>query len=61
LLGDHELGQLLEEKMTAEEQENIKAAGIATYKFLALDLTNDSHEKDIKPRLMEALGRVPHE
>ncbi|KAG1801295.1 DNA mismatch repair protein MutS [Suillus subaureus] len=60
LLGDHELGQLLEEEMTAEEQENIKAAGIATYKFLAMDLTNDSHEKDIKPRLVEALGRAPH-
>lgn len=61
LLGDHELGQLLEEKMTVEEQENIKAAGIATYKFLAMDLTNDSHEKDIKLRLVEVLGRVPHE
>ncbi|KAG2361520.1 DNA mismatch repair protein MutS [Suillus spraguei] len=61
LLGDHELGQLLEEKMTVEEQENIKAAGIATYKFLAMDLTNDSHEKDIKLRLAEALGRAPHE
>ncbi|KAG2153131.1 DNA mismatch repair protein MutS [Suillus bovinus] len=61
LLGDHELGQLLEEKMTAEEQENIKAAGIATYKFLAMDLTNDSHEKDIKSRLVKVLGRVHHE
>ncbi|KAG1772449.1 DNA mismatch repair protein MutS [Suillus occidentalis] len=61
LLGDHELGQLLEEKMTAQEQENIEAAGIAAYKFLAMDLTNDSHEKDIKPRLAEALGRAPHE
>jgi len=61
LLGDHELGQLLEEKMTAEEQENIKAAGIATYKFLAMDLTNDSHEQDIKSRLVKALGRAPHE
>ncbi|KAG1881991.1 DNA mismatch repair protein MutS [Suillus tomentosus] len=61
LLGDHELGQLLEEKMTAEEQENIKAAGIATYKFLAMDLTNDSHEQDIKTRLAKALGRAPHE
>jgi DNA mismatch repair protein MSH5 len=61
LLCDHELGQLLEEKMTAEEQENIKVAGVATYKFLAMDLTNDSHEKDIKPRLVEALGRAPHE
>ncbi|KAG2033757.1 muts domain V-domain-containing protein [Suillus americanus] len=60
LLGDHELGQLLEEKMTADEQENIKAAGIATYKFLGMDLTNDSHEKDIKSRLVEALGRAPH-
>ncbi|KAG1765597.1 DNA mismatch repair protein MutD [Suillus placidus] len=61
LLGDHELGQLLEEKMTAEEHENIKAAGIATYKFLAMDLTNDSHDKGIKPKLVEALGRAPHE
>ncbi|KAG2129489.1 DNA mismatch repair protein MutS [Suillus clintonianus] len=61
LLGDHELGQLLEEKMTAEEQENIKAAGIATYKFLAMDLTNDSYEKDIKLGLVEALGRAPRE
>ncbi|KIK45627.1 hypothetical protein CY34DRAFT_22463 [Suillus luteus UH-Slu-Lm8-n1] len=61
LLSDHELGQLLEERMTAEEQENIEAAGIAAYKFLAMDLTNDSHEKDIKPRLAEALGRAPHE
>ncbi|KAG2102216.1 DNA mismatch repair protein MutS [Suillus discolor] len=61
LLGDHELGQLLEEKMTAEEQENIKAAGITTYKFLAMDLTNDFHEQDIKSRLVKALGRAPHE
>lgn len=61
LLSDHELGQLLEEKMTTEEQEHIQAAGIAAYKFLAMDLTNDSHEKDIKPRLAEALGWAPHE
>ncbi|KAG1745988.1 DNA mismatch repair protein MutS [Suillus paluster] len=60
LVGDHELGQLLEEKMTTEEQEKIEAAGIATYRFLAMDLTNDqgSHEEDIKTRLVEALGRA---
>ncbi|OAX42862.1 hypothetical protein K503DRAFT_274375 [Rhizopogon vinicolor AM-OR11-026] len=59
LLNDHELAQLLEEKMTAEEQENIKVAGIAAYKFLAMDLTNDqaSPETDIKSRLAEALDR----
>jgi DNA mismatch repair protein MSH5 len=57
LLNDHELGQLLEEKMTVEEQESIRVAGIAAYKFLAMDLTNDqaSPETDIKTRLAEAL------
>lgn len=57
LLADHELGQLLEEEMTTEEQQTIKAAGIATYKFLAMDLTSNQ-EKDIKLRLVEALGRA---
>ncbi|OJA09631.1 hypothetical protein AZE42_01410 [Rhizopogon vesiculosus] len=63
LLNDHELAQLLEEKMTAEEQENIKVAGIAAYKFLAMDLTNDqaSPKTGIKSRLAEALGRALHE
>lgn len=63
LLNNHELGQLLEEKITAEEQENIKVAGIAAYKFLAMDLTNDqaSPERDIKSRLAEALDRALQE
>jgi len=63
LLSDHELGQLLEEKMTAEEQDNIEIAGIAAYKFLAMDLTNyqASPETDIKTRLAEVLDRVQHE
>jgi DNA mismatch repair protein MSH5 len=63
LLNDHELGQLLEEKMTTEEQDNIKVAGIAAYKFLAMDLTNDqaSPERDIKSRLAEALDRALQE
>jgi DNA mismatch repair protein MSH5 len=62
-LNDHELGQLLEEKMTVEEQDNIKVAGTVAYKFLAMDLSDDqaSPDTDIKSRLAEALDRVLHE
>lgn len=59
LLIKHELGKLLEERMTEEERLDLQAAEEVARRFLQWDLTSDdaSYQTGVKARLAEVLGR----
>ena len=59
LLAKHELGKLLEEKMTDEEKLDLQAAEEVARRFLEWDLTSDEavYQTGVKARLAEVLGR----
>ncbi|KAI9573599.1 DNA mismatch repair protein MutS [Boletus coccyginus] len=61
LLVQHELGKLLEEKMTDEERLDLQAAEEVARRFLEWDLTSDEavYQTGVKARLAEVLGRLP--
>ncbi|KAL1744418.1 DNA mismatch repair protein MutS [Schizophyllum fasciatum] len=56
LLSTHELGQLLDEDMTAGEREELEEAEAVCRRFLAWDLREDDGE-DVKSKLARVLGR----
>lgn len=62
LLSRHELGQLLDEEMDAEERAELAAAEEVCRKFLAWDLTGEGGgevvEGGVKAKLREVLGRT---
>ena len=59
LLAKHELGKLLEEKMTDEERLDLQVAEEVARRFLEWDLTSDEavYQTGVKARLAEVLGR----
>lgn len=61
LLTNHELGKLLEEKMTDQERLDLQAAEEVARRFLEWDLTSDEavYQTGVKARLTEVLGRDP--
>lgn len=61
LLVQHELGKLLEEKMTDEERLDLQAAEEVARRFLEWDLTSDEavYQTGVKAQLAKVLGRHP--
>lgn len=61
LLVQHELGKLLEEKMTDEERLDLQAAEEVARRFLEWDLTSDEavYQTGVKIQLAEVLRRGP--
>lgn len=61
LLAKHELGKLLDERMTDEERLDLQAAEEVARRFLEWDLTSDEalYQSGVKARLAEVLGREP--
>jgi hypothetical protein len=58
LISMHELGQLLDEKMSDEERRDLEKAEAVCRKFLAWKLQDDREAQcDVKAKLAEVLGK----